>query len=60
MKEIICNGYYFVMYMLFSFKPVKRFKCGSNVGMFRGMGDNAGKCILNLLKAFNLHEREFV
>ena len=28
--------------------------------MFRGAGDRAGKCILNLLKAFNLRERKSV
>ena len=28
--------------------------------MFRGAGDNTGKCILNLLKAFNLRERKSV
>ena len=39
---------------------MKGFKCGSNVGMFRGAGDSAGKCILNLLKAFNLCERKSV
>ena len=44
------------MYKLSSSKPVKGFKCGSNVGMFGGAGDTAGKCILNLLKAFNLRE----
>ena len=28
--------------------------------MFRGASDSAGKCICNLLKAFNLHERKSV
>ena len=28
--------------------------------MFRGVGDSAGKCIFNLLKAFNLCERKSV
>ena len=56
MKEIICDGDYFVMYLLLNFKPVKEFKHGSNVAMFRGAGDSAGKRILNLLKAFNLYE----
>ena len=28
--------------------------------MFRGAGDSAGKCIFNLLKAFNLCERKSV
>ena len=28
--------------------------------MFRGASDSAGKCIFNLLKAFNLRERNFV
>ena len=28
--------------------------------MFRGEGDSTGKCILILLKAFNLCERKFV
>ena len=28
------------------------------MGMFRGAGDSVIKCILNLLKAFNLHERK--
>ena len=51
-----CNGYYFVMYKLSSSKPVKGFKCRSNVGMSRGAGDSASKCILNLLKAVNLRE----
>ena len=51
------NGDYFVMYAL-NFKPIKGFKCGSNVGIFRGVGDSTGKCILNLLKVFNLRERE--
>ena len=26
--------------------------------MFDGTSDSAGKCILNLLKAFNMHERK--
>ena len=30
------------------------------MGMFRGVGDSAGKCILNLLKVFNLRERKSV
>ena len=30
------------------------------MGMFRGANDSAGKCILNLLKAFNLCERKSV
>ena len=41
---------------MFNFEPVKGFKCGNIVGMFEGASDNAGKCILNLLKAFNLRE----
>ena len=49
---------YFAMYLLFNLKQVRGFKCGSNVGMFRGESDNAGKCIFNLLKAFNLCERK--
>ena len=56
----MCDGDYFVMYPLLNFQPVKGFKCMSNVGMFRGAGDCAGKCILNLLKAFNLYERKSV
>ena len=48
------------MYPLFYFEPVKGFKCGSNVRMFRAASDSAGKCILNLLKAFNLCETKFV
>ena len=36
------------------------FKCGSNVEMFMGAGDSAGKCIFNLLKVFNLFERKSV
>ena len=28
--------------------------------MFRGAGDSAGKCVFNLLKAFNLCERKSV
>ena len=51
-----CKRDYFVMYTLSNSKPVKGLKCGSNVGMFRGADDSAGKCILNLLKAFNLRE----
>ena len=39
---------------------MKGFEWGNNVGMFRGAGDSAGKCILNLLKAFNLCERKSV
>ena len=39
---------------------MKEFKCGSNVGQFRDASDSAGKCILNLLKAFNLFERKSV
>ena len=27
-EDYDCNGYYFVMYKLFSSKPVKGFKCG--------------------------------
>ena len=57
MKEIMCNEDYFVMYTLFNFKPVKRFKWGSNVGMFMDASDCADKCILNLLKMFKLCER---
>ena len=53
----MCNRDYFVMYPLFKFEPVKGFKCWRNVGMFRGAGDDAGKCIC-LLKAFNLRERK--
>ena len=37
---------------------MKEFKCESNVGMLRGSGDIVGKCILNSLKAFNLHDRK--
>ena len=48
------------MYPLFNFHPVKGFKCGSNVKMFRGAGDSAGMCIFNFLKAFNLRERKSV
>ena len=51
-----CKGYYFVMYKLFSSKPVKGFMCWSSVGMSRGAGEGARKCILNLLKAFLLRE----
>ena len=29
---------------------------GSNVGMTKGAGEGAGKCILDLLNAFNLRE----
>ena len=54
----MCNGDYFILYTLFNLEPVKGFKCGSNVGMFMGAGCSAGKCILNLLKAFNLNERK--
>ena len=36
---------------------MKEFKCGSNVGIFRGASDSAGNCIFRLLKAFNLFER---
>ena len=39
---------------------MKGFKCGSNVEMYRGAGNSAGKCILNMLKAFNLCERKSV
>ena len=39
---------------------MKGFKCGSNVGIFRGRTDSAGKCIFNLLKAFNLCERKSI
>ena len=35
------------------FLPVKGFKCGSDMDMFRGVSDSAGK-----LKAFNLRERK--
>ena len=28
------------------------------MGMFRGASDSAGKCILNLVKEFNLRERK--
>ena len=56
----MCNGGYFIMYPLCNFWPVKGFKCRSNVGMFRGASDSAGRCIFNLLKAFNLCERKFV
>ena len=45
------------MYALFNFEPVKGFKCESNARMFRGAGDSAGKYVLNLLKAFNLHAK---
>ena len=37
MKEMICNGDYFVMYTLFNFEPVKGFKWGV-VRMCRGGG----------------------
>ena len=30
------------------------------MGMFRGASDSAGKCILNLLKVFNLCEKKSV
>ena len=30
------------------------------MAMFRGASDRAVKCIFNLLKAFNLHERKFM
>ena len=50
------KGDYFIMYKLSNSEPVKGFKCGSNIGMFRDVGDSAGKCIFNLLKAFNLRE----
>ena len=30
------------------------------MGMFRGTSDSAGKCIFNLLTAFNLRERKSV
>ena len=43
MKEIMCNGDYFVMYLLINLESVKGFKCGSNVGMFRIAGDSEGK-----------------
>ena len=39
---------------------MKGFKSGSNVGMFMSAGDRESKCILNLLKAFNLYERKAV
>ena len=39
---------------------MKGFKCGSNVGMFMGESDSAGKCIFNLLKVLNLCERKSV
>ena len=42
MKKIMCNGDYFIMYLLFNFEPVKGYKCGSNVGMFRVAGESAG------------------
>ena len=58
MKEVIYNCHYFVMYPLFNFEPVKGFKCGSNVEMFRGAGDSASNGILNLLKALNLCKRK--
>ena len=32
---------------------------GSRVGISRGAGEGAGKCILNLLKVFNLRESPF-
>ena len=65
MKKIMCKGFYllfinFIMKPLFNFYPVKGFKYGCDVGMFRGASDSAGKCIFNLLKAFNLHERKSV
>ena len=60
MKEIICNGDYFILYPLFNFQPVKGYKCESDIGMFSGASDSANKCIFNLLKAFNLRERTFV
>ena len=60
MKKIMCNGDYFVMNPLFNFAPLKGFKCGSNVRMFRGAGESAGMCIFHLLKAFNLRERKSV
>ena len=39
---------------------MNRFKCWNNAGMFSGASDSAGKCILNLLKAFNFRERKSV
>ena len=39
---------------------MKKFKCKSNVGLFMYAGDSAGKCILNLLKAFDLCDRKSV
>ena len=58
LKDIMCKGDYFVMHTLFNSKPWKGFKCGSNVGISRSAGDSGGRCILKLLKAFNLRERE--
>ena len=60
MKEIICDEDYFVMYPLFNFELVKGFKCRSNVRMFSVAGDSADICIFNLLKVFNLFERQSV
>ena len=37
---------------------MKVFKCEINARMFRGVSDCTGKCIFNLLKAFNLCERK--
>ena len=56
----MCNGDYFIMYPLFNFFPVKGFECGSNMGIFTGASDSADKCIVNLLKAFNLREKKSV
>ena len=44
------NGDYFIMYPLFNFYPVKGSKCGSNVGMFRGASDCAGKYIFSFVE----------
>ena len=45
---------------MFNSEPVMVFKCGNNVEMFRGASNRAGKCILNLLKVFNLRDRKSV
>ena len=42
----MCNGDYCVMYPFFNLEPVKGFKCGSNVAMFRCAGGSADSAVL--------------
>ena len=60
MKKSISSEDYIAMKTLFKFEPVKGFKCGSNMGIYWGRNESAGKYVLNLLKAFNLSEGKSV